>query len=75
MTIDPKTTVGELINALPSTMPVLQSYGISPQQAVDKPLWKALSDVHADVGEFLHALDEIDWNAESPIKLEEAEER
>lgn len=74
MTIDPKTTVGELINALPSTMPVLQSYGISPRQAADKPLWKALTDVHVEIGEFLHALDEIDWNADSPIKLEEAEE-
>jgi hypothetical protein len=51
-------------------MPVLQSYGISPQHSVDKPLWKALTDVHVDVAEFMQALDGIDWSAESPTKLE-----
>jgi hypothetical protein len=70
MMIDPKTTVGKLITALPSAAPVLQSYGISPQQVIDMPLWKALTDVHVDVGEFLHALDDIDWSAEFPLKPE-----
>jgi hypothetical protein len=65
MMIDPKTTVGKLITALPSTAPVLQSYGISPQKAMDTPLWKALTDVHANVEEFMSALDDIDWNSES----------
>jgi hypothetical protein len=64
MTIDPRTTIGKLITALPSTAPVLESYGVSPRQAMDKPLWKALTDAHADVDEFLRALDDIDWNAE-----------
>ena len=64
MTIDPRTTIGKLITALPSTAPVLQSYGVSPQETLDTPLWKALTDAHADVGEFLRALDDIDWNAE-----------
>ena len=70
MTIDPNTTVGKLIVALPSTMPLLQAYGISPQQAADKPLYEVLTSVHVDVEEFLHALDEIDWNAEFPSKSE-----
>jgi hypothetical protein len=66
MTIDPKTTVGKLVTAIPSTMPLLQTYGISLQQAADKPLCEVLMDLHVDMGEFLHALDEIDWNAEPP---------
>jgi hypothetical protein len=68
MIIDPRTTVGRLITALPSTAPVLQSYGVSPEKAMDTPLWKALTDVHADVDDFLRALDDIDWNAESSSK-------
>jgi hypothetical protein len=64
MTIDPKTTVGQLITALPSTMPLLQGYGISPQQSSDKSLCEVLTDVHVDLEEFLQALNEIDWNAE-----------
>jgi hypothetical protein len=75
MTIDPNTTVGQLMNALPSTMPILQSYGISPQQVLDKPLWKALVDVHVDMDKFLHAVDEIDWSAESLVKEERSPER
>jgi hypothetical protein len=70
MIIDPKTTVGQLITALPSTMPLLQSYGISLQRATDQPLWKALTDVQVEVEEFLHAVDEIDWSAEFPLKPE-----
>jgi predicted RNA-binding protein with EMAP domain len=72
MVIDPRTTVGKLVNALPSTVPVLQSYGISPQEVTDTPLWKALTDVHADVEEFLRALDDIDWSAEFPSEPEQA---
>ena len=64
MTIDPKTTVGKLVNALPSTAPVLQAYGISPQEVMDMPLREALADVHASVDEFLRALNDIDWSAE-----------
>ena len=69
--IDPSTTVGRLVNALPSTAPVLQSYGVPLQEVMDMPLWKALTDVHADVEEFLRALDDIDWSAEFPLKPED----
>jgi hypothetical protein len=75
MIIDPRTTVGQLITALPSTMPLLQSYGISLQQTMDQPLWQALTDVQVEVEEFLHAVDEIDWSAEFPLKPEEESKR
>ena len=68
MSIDPQTTVGRLITALPSTMALLQSYGISLPETKDSPLAKALADAHVDVDEFLHAVEEIDWSAESPSK-------
>jgi hypothetical protein len=68
MIIDPKTTVGQLITALPSTMPLLQSYGVSLEQTTDQPLWKVLMDVQVEIDEFLHAVDEIDWSAEFPLK-------
>ena len=70
MTIDPKTTVGQLITALPSTMPLLQSYGVSLEQTTDQPLWKVLMDVQVEMDEFLHAVDEIDWSAEFPPRWE-----
>jgi hypothetical protein len=35
------------------------------------PLWKALTDVHVDVEEFLRALDDIDWSAEFPLNPED----
>ena len=68
MTIDPKTTVGQLTVALPSTVPLLQAYGISPQQAAEQPLGEALMEVQVDIEEFWRALDAIDWNAELPVK-------
>ena len=45
-------------------MPLLQAYGINPQQAAGQPLWKALADAHVEMKDFLRALDEIDWDTE-----------
>jgi len=70
MIIDPKTTIGQLTVALPSTVPLLQAYGISPQQAAEQPLGEVLTEAQIDVGEFLQALDKIDWDAEVPVKPE-----
>jgi hypothetical protein len=68
MILDPKTTIGQLISALPSVRPVLQAYGLSPDDLTDEPLWRVLTDRHVDVEEFLSALDGIDWGAEFPSK-------
>ena len=70
MTIDPKTTIAQLTGALPSTVPLLQAYGISPQQVADQPLKQVLTEAQVDVEEFWQALDKIDWNAEVPVKPE-----
>ncbi len=70
MTIDPKTKIGQLTVALPSTVPLLQAYGISPQQAAEQLLGEVLTRAHVNMEEFLRALDEIDWNAELPVKPE-----
>jgi hypothetical protein len=51
-------------------MALLQSYGISLPETKDSPLREALADAHVDVDEFLHAVEEIDWSAESPLKPE-----
>lgn len=68
MTLDPDTTVRQLITALPSTEAILQSYGLSAQRMIDEPLWRALTDRGVNVEEFLNALDAIDWSAEFPIR-------
>lgn len=68
MIVDPKTTVGQLIMALPSSEAIFQAFGLSPELVIDEPLWKALTDSHVDPKEFLDALDAIDWSAEYPLK-------
>ncbi len=68
MTIDPKTTIGQLVAALPSTLSILRSYGIAPVQAGNQPIGQALVEAHVNFEEFLQAVERIDWQAELPPK-------
>jgi hypothetical protein len=68
MIVDPKTTVGQLVAALPSAEAIVQAYGLSLRLVRNEPLWKALADSHVDMKEFLNALDGIDWSTEYPLK-------
>ena len=70
MILDAKTTVDQLVNALPSSRAVLQAYGLSLHDLGDQPLWEVITDRHIPLDDFLDDLDEIDWSVEFPSNPE-----
>lgn len=70
MKLDPNTTVGNLLRAIPSSAAAFQVLGI----AVAKKQTQTLDDVCGEAGitfdQFLIAMDGIDWEEETPLSHE-----
>jgi hypothetical protein len=70
MKIDPQTAVGSLLVAVPSAAIVFERFGIQVDENEKKTLQAVCTEHDIAMKEFLHAMDEIDWNGESPEKRE-----
>jgi hypothetical protein len=66
MRLDPDTLVRGLILAIPTSAVVFDKFGISLTGNEDKTLGQICANRRIRFEEFLHALDEIDWNEELP---------
>lgn len=71
MTLDPQTTVGDLLRAIPSSAAVFEKLGISMEHGETKSLRDLCSEHHVSFEQFLRAMDEIDWN-EEPSRTRES---
>ncbi len=64
LNIDPNTSVGKLVLAIPSSVAVLTQLGISPQFDRDRTLQDACTEHGLTVEDFLRALNAVDWDQE-----------
>lgn len=67
--LDPQTPVDGLLRAIPSSAIVFERFGISADPSEKRTLQEVCTDQGIRVEEFLGAMDEIDWNGESPEEL------
>ncbi len=65
MRLNPHTTVGSLLTAIPSSAMVFEELGITVKGNRDKSLQEVCADAGVAVESFFQALDEIDWSKES----------
>jgi hypothetical protein len=68
MELDPDTTLGSLLVAIPSSVVILKKIGISTDGNEEKTLKQVCTDRGLEFQQFLQAMDEIDWNNESPAQ-------
>ncbi len=64
MKLDPQTTVGSLLRAIPSSALVFERLGITVGQSEGENLQEVCTRHGISLEEFLRAMDEIDWNEE-----------
>jgi hypothetical protein len=64
--LDPKTTVANLLTAIPSSFLVFNKLGIATSGNEAKALGDVCSEFGIHVEEFLKEMDGIDWNEEVP---------
>jgi hypothetical protein len=65
MKLDPDTTLGSLLTAIPSSAGVLRRLRITPDGNEHKTLEQICQDHNIAFDQFLRAMDEIDWEEES----------
>ena len=70
MRLDPDTTVGGLLAAIPSSALVFKQFGIRPNGYRDMTLQQVCAERGIDFNQFLQALDQIDWQQELPTGQE-----
>jgi iron-sulfur cluster repair protein YtfE (RIC family) len=68
MKLDPETTIGSLLAAIPSSAVALNKLNITIAGNKDKTLQQACTERGMQFEEFLRAMDEIDWEKETPQK-------
>ncbi len=66
MRLDPQTTVGSLLRAVPSSATIFERFGIEADPSEEKTLEQVCTGRNVRIQEFLQAMDEVDWNKESP---------
>ena len=66
MKVDPETTVSNLLAAIPSSVAVFEKLRIKTIGTENKTLEQVCADHGIALQQFLRAMDEIDWHAESP---------
>ena len=69
MKLDPDTLVINLLGAIPSAAQVFTQFHIFLDGNERKTLGQICSDHGVKFEEFLRAMNEIDWNQESPARL------
>jgi hypothetical protein len=69
--LDPHTRVGSLLVAIPSSALVFDRLGITAAGNEDKSLQKVCAARGVGMEDFLRAMDEIDWDKESPPDKEQ----
>ncbi len=66
MRLDPQTPVANLLVAIPSSALAFNRLGILAQGNESKTLQELCTDGGISMEEFLRAMQDIDWNKESP---------
>lgn len=66
MKLDPETTIGSLLAAIPSSAVVLNQLRIPVAGNEDKTLQQVCMRQGMQFQEFLRIMDEIDWEKETP---------
>jgi hypothetical protein len=64
--LDPDTKLGRLIGAMPSSAMVFEKLGIMVAGNEDRTLRQLCTEAGMSFDEFLRAMDEIDWEKETP---------
>jgi len=64
--LDPETKIGRLLGAIPSSAVALERLGIIVAGNEDKSLRQLCAETGMNFEEFLRAMDEIDWEKETP---------
>lgn len=65
MEVDPSTTVATLLAAIPSSTQAFEKLGLRTAGNESKSVQQVCADEGIAVEQFLRAMDEINWNAES----------
>lgn len=65
MKLDPDTKIGSLLRAVPSSALAFEKLGIATAGNDDKTLQEMCVETGVKFQEFLSAMDEIDWDAET----------
>lgn len=63
--LEPQTTVGSLLRAIPSTAIAFEKFEISTGESAEKSLHDVCVHRGIALEEFLRTIDEIDWTEES----------
>jgi hypothetical protein len=66
MRLDPDTSVSSLLAAIPSSAAVFTQFGIALDGNERKTLGQICADHGIDFERFLRAMNEINWDRESP---------
>ena len=66
MKLDPETTIGRLLTALPSSALAFDKLGVTIAGKTDKTLRELCMEEGVSFQQFLRAMDEIDWDEEPP---------
>lgn len=69
MKLDPDTVVSRLLTAIPSSAAVFSQFHIMLDGNESKTLGQICADHGIDFAQFLRALNAIDWDQESPARL------
>ncbi len=69
MKLDADTTLVSLLSAVPSSALALSRLGIATDGNERKTLQQVCADAGIGFEEFLRAMEEIDWNKESPHQM------
>ena len=62
MEVDPNTTVGQLLGAIPSSSVVFDKFAIRRSAADNKTLEAACTERGIRLEEFLQAIEDLDWS-------------
>lgn len=70
MKVDPNTTVGNLLRAIPSSAVAFEVLGITVANQQEQTLERVCQQAGISFDKLLETLDGIDWEAETPLVRE-----
>lgn len=67
MKLESNTTVASLVSALPSAVVVFSRFGIPTTGSDSRTVQEVCSQYHVRCEDFLRAIEQLDWDGESPL--------
>lgn len=73
MEVDPETTVGQLLRAIPSSLAAFQNLDIPVSAVHEKTLLTICAENGIRLHDLLQAIEDLDWNGEGGHRAEATE--